>query len=83
MDVRHLRSGGGAGYQLHLAGGGLLTYIDAVRDAYKVGIFKFDAGALVSVIQQHVDAGGVELGGDLLAVASRAASATLVTVTTR
>ena len=47
--------------------GGFLTYIDAIRDADKIGIFEFDAGALVAVIEQDVDAGGFELGGELLA----------------
>ena len=58
---------GGAGYQFHLAVGGLLTYIDAIWNADKVRILEFDAGALVSVIQEDVDAGGVEFGGELLA----------------
>ena len=58
---------GGAGHQLHLAFGGLLADIDAIGNADQVGILELDSGALVAVIQQHVETGGFELGGELFA----------------
>jgi len=47
---------GGACHQFNLAPCCLLTYINAKRNPHKVRILEFDSGALVSVIQQHVEA---------------------------
>src|SRR5215469_15722376 len=58
---------GGTGYEFHLAGGSLFTYIDAKRNANQVGILEFDSGALVSVIQKNIDASSVKLAGQRLA----------------
>ena len=57
----------GARHQLHLARRGLLPYIDAVRNAHQIGVFEFDAGTLVSVIEQHVKPCRFKLVGNLLA----------------
>jgi hypothetical protein len=46
---------------------GFLAYVDAIGNADQVGVFEFDAGTLVSVIKQHVEACGIELGGERLA----------------
>jgi hypothetical protein len=39
---------------------------DAKGDADQVGVFEFDAGALVAVIEEDVESGGFEDEGDLL-----------------
>ncbi len=40
---------------------------DSERDADDVGVFEFDAGALVTVVQEDVEAGSFKCEGDLLA----------------
>jgi hypothetical protein len=80
---RHIHAGcRRARHQLHLAFGGLLAHVDAVGNAHQIRILEFDAGALVSVIEQHVEARGFQLRGQLFAGLAQRASATLVTVTT-
>src|SRR6185437_13687038 len=62
---RHVDGGGGsAGDELHHAGGSFFTYGHAVGDSNQIGIFKFDAGTLVSVIEQDVNACCFEGGCD-------------------
>lgn len=56
-----------ARHQFHLAGRGLFTNIDAVRNAHEIGVFEFDARALVSVIQQNVKSRRFKFLGNLLA----------------
>ena len=50
-----------------LAFGELLADVDTVGDADEFGVFELDAGALVAVVEQDVDAGGVEGSGDVFA----------------
>ena len=38
--------------------------VDAIGDADEVCVFEFDAGALVAVVEEDVEAGGGEVGGD-------------------
>ena len=54
-----------------------------IGDAGEVGVLEFDAGALVAVVEQDVEAGVLEVGGDLFAGGEQSsASAVLVMVTT-
>src|SRR5690349_8129517 len=64
-DIDALRSC--ARDEFHLSAGSLFAYVNPVGNSNEIGVFEFDAGTLVSVIQQHVDSGGVESGCDLLA----------------
>ncbi len=38
--------------------------VDAIGDADEVGVFEFDSGALVAVVEKDVETGGGEVGGD-------------------
>src|ERR1700691_2725496 len=57
----------GARNQFYIALGSFLADIDAVGNSDQVGIFEFDAGALVAVIKQYVEAGSFKLRGEGLA----------------
>ncbi len=50
-----------------LPAGGLLAHVDAVGNAHQIRILEFDAGALVPVIQQHVEPRRFQLRGQLFA----------------
>ncbi len=57
----------GTRYQFHLACGSLFAHIDSIGNAHQVCVFEFDAGTLVAVIKQHIEACGFELGSQLFA----------------
>ena len=63
--------GGGTGDELHQAFGGFLADVDAIGDADQVGVLELDAGALIAVVEQDVETGGFEFGGDLFAGAEQ------------
>src|SRR5207248_10929053 len=49
---------------LNFALGSLLANSDAPRHTDQVGVLEFDARALVAVVEQYVESGGLERGGD-------------------
>src|ERR1700731_2551245 len=53
--------------ELDFAFAEFLTNIDAKRDAGEVSVLEFHSGALVPVVEEDVEAGLFEVGGDLLA----------------
>ena len=62
--------GGGVGEavdEFYLAFGEFLSDVDTVGDADEFRVLELDARALVAVVEQDVEAGGFEFGGDLLA----------------
>ena len=62
--------GGGSGEavdEFDLAFGEFLADVDTVGDADEFSVLELDAGALVAVVEQDVDACGFEIGGDLFA----------------
>ena len=69
LDVRRWRHRGvGCGEaveEFDVAFGQFFAYGDAVGDADEIGVFELDAGALVAVVEEDVEAGGGEVGGDL------------------
>ena len=61
--------GGGLGEavdQLDLTVGELLSDVDTKGDADQFSVLELYAGALVAVVEQHIDARGFEFGGELL-----------------
>ena len=52
--------------QLDLTVGELLADVDTKGDADQFSVLELHAGALVAVVEQHVDARGFEFGGELL-----------------
>ncbi len=53
--------------EFYLAFGYSAADVDAIGDAGEVCVFELDAGALVAVVEEDVEAGGGEVGCDFFA----------------